>query len=63
MLHEKAGLVSKCMIIIAVYEFFTGKYQMTFCTWLVSLRSQAFSPFGPAPDRRWTGYHGLEIWE
>jgi hypothetical protein len=61
--HENAGLVSKCMIIIAAYEFFAGKYQVTLCTWPVSLKSPSFSPFGPVPGRRWTGYHGLEIWE
>jgi hypothetical protein len=50
--HEKAGLISKYMIVIAAHEIFTGKYQVTLCTWLVSLRSPAFSPFGPVPGRR-----------
>jgi hypothetical protein len=61
--HEKAGLISNCIIIIAEYEIFIGKYQVTLCTGLVSLRSPAFSPFGPALGRHWMGYHGLEIWE
>jgi hypothetical protein len=42
---------------------FIGKYQVTLLTRLVALRSPAFSPFGPAPGRRWLRYHGLEIWE
>jgi hypothetical protein len=48
---------------MGAYVFFAGKYQVTLCTWLVFLRSPAFSPFGPAPGRRWLRYHGLEISE